>query len=99
MPKSLKDRFDAVPPTEFNNFGNIAEVDRPCQRPDLCAFLKLEALQPGSQNLISCADHDVFYLDADVDELNMAISDADILYLCRCGVSYSPEHDVLFMLI
>lgn len=57
------------------------------QRPDLHAFLLLDALFPGSSNIISGACHDEFYLDVGGCDLE-SLTDEQIIELIRCGVMH-----------
>lgn len=93
----FKSRLDAVE-DEYIKFNR---VESPLSnRPDLCAFLLIEKLAPGkSRDIVTAAEHDVIYLDVDVDALNKAASDDDILTLCRCGVMYDEETDSLAMFV
>ena len=74
-------------------------TERICQRDDLNAFLILDRLLPGKQNIVSCAEHDIFYLDVDVERLEDVATDEDILNLIRCGVLYESETESLFMFV
>lgn len=74
----------------------FAEFENPpCNRPDLCAFLLLERLQPGDRDIVSAAEHDEFFLSIDCVELMKVITLEDVRNLRRCGVRYSAEYDSL----
>lgn len=66
-------------------------------RPDLCAFNLLDRLVPGKTDIISAVEHDVFYLDIDLEKLAEVATEDDILLLVRCGVMYDGEYDCLSM--
>jgi hypothetical protein len=78
---------------ERNTFDRIENP--PTARPDLCAFLLLDRLVPGSGDIVTSAEHDEIFLTTDCDELAKAATEADILTLVRCGVHYSHEYDCL----
>lgn len=94
MTISLHDRFEAVS-DEYIKFENITQPRH--RRPDICAFLMLDELVPGTSDIVSASEHDEFFLDIDCDALNRAASDAQILDLVRCGVRYSSEYHCLCM--
>lgn len=66
-------------------------------RADLHAFNLLERLVPGKGDIITSAEHDVFYLGIDVEELAKVATPEDITTLVRCGVMYDGELDCLSM--
>lgn len=70
---------------EYRRFDRM--VAPPVSRPDLCAFLMLAALQPGTQSTLAAAEHDEVWLSVDCDALARVITDAEVRDLHRCGVS------------
>jgi len=67
-------------------------------RPDICAFLLLDKLLPQEgQDLITAAQHDIYYLDIDCEKLAEVATELDIMTLARCGVHYDNETDSLAM--
>jgi hypothetical protein len=80
---------------EYIKFENIK--DPPCKRPDLCAFLLLDRLLPGDQDIVSASEHDEIYLKIEPEELAKVATSEDILYLTRCGVRYDSDTDSLAM--
>lgn len=54
-------RKDEVTDDEYMKFERIEGA--PSKRPDICAFLKLDALLGGSGDIVSCACHDEIFLD------------------------------------
>lgn len=84
---------------KFNDdYIDFDKVENPLHsRPDLCAFLLLDKLVPGTGDMISAAEHDEIFLDTDVDELALIATEDDILTLVRCGVRYSEEFNCLCM--
>ena len=91
---NLAERFEQVN-DEYLEFERIASPRS--RRPDLHAFLLLDELQPGRRDLIEAAEHDVFYLNIDVDTLEAVITDEQILELVRCGVRMDTEYHCLAM--
>jgi hypothetical protein len=65
-------------------------------RPDLHAFILLDSLVPGKQDIISAAEHDQYWLDIDLDQLASVISERDVIDLVRCGVRLDEEALSLF---
>jgi hypothetical protein len=83
--------------------GEYLEFDRienpPCSRPDLCAFLLLEKVVPGSYDIICGAEHDIFWLSVSPEEFCNACSESDLIYLIRCGVFYDDDVDSFAMYV
>ena len=79
---------------DFLKFERI--INPPSRRPDLCAFLLLDKLLPGTRDIVSCAEHDQIYLGIDIDELARVASKDDIIYLLRCGVLYDDDSLIMF---
>ncbi len=69
-------------------------------RPDICAFLLLDKLLPNDgSRIVSAAEHDDIYLNADCEKLAEVATDDDILTLIRCGVRYDSSTDGLAMFV
>jgi hypothetical protein len=83
--------------SEFLKFHNVIGQRRLSERPDLCAFLLLNQLCPGSADIVGDAQHDIIHLSADPDKLMATASPDDILTLVRCGVIFDTETDSLAM--
>ena len=66
-------------------------------RADLHAFLLLDKLIPGDQNMVVSPNHDEIYLNVDAEELEKVVTDEQIQELVRCGVFYEDETDSLCM--
>lgn len=90
----VKEMFDSYD-EEFIKFDRIESPLHP--RPDVCAFLLLHNLCPGSGSMIVAAEHDIFFLDIDMEDLTETATEDDIITLLRCGVYYDFEHDCLVM--
>jgi len=81
---------------EFLKFDRIEH--KLSRRRDLHAFLLLDALLPDGRVMISAAEHDIFYLDIDVEALSKtSITEELVRDLHRCGVRYEREFDCLAM--
>lgn len=66
------------------------------QRADIHAFILLDKLCPGTQNIVGSATHYEFYLRLDVDDIIDKITEEDIITLIRCGISYCENIDVFY---
>lgn len=55
---------------------------------DLNAFLKLQDLAPVDGDIVSNAQHDVFWVAHDENEVADNATEEDIIFLIRCGVMY-----------
>lgn len=82
----------------YLKFEEVIENPR-SRRPDLHAFLLLDELMPENRDIVNAAEHDVIYLDIDVDELEKVVSEDHIKELVACGVSFDSEYDCLSMLV
>ena len=94
--QDLAERFEKYE-DEHIQFERIESPAHP--RPDVCAFLKLHELCPGTRDMVSCAEHDEIWLSIDPEELNKKATDDDILLLVRCGVRYDDDIDSLGMFV
>lgn len=83
--EALFDRFE----DDFLKFDRIE--NKLHARPDMCAFLLLDKLVPGTRHMVCGAEHDEIFIDTDPDALAAVATEADILTLVRCGVRYDEE--------
>ena len=92
--KAIFDRDD-----EGRQFLKFENVKKPLsKRPDLCAFLMLDAALPGGDDdIVAGAEHDIFYLQVDVEKLAEVATEELITDLSRCGVFFDEEFDCLAM--
>lgn len=68
------------------------------ERPDIHALILLDKLQPRpGRDIISGAEHDIFYLGIDAEKLNEIVTDDQLRDLIRCGVHYDRDGDGLAM--
>ena len=75
---------------KFNRVENPAHT-----RPDLCAFLLLHELSPPAKpgrDMVSAAEHDEFFLDADVDTVAANATEEQVVTLIRCGVRFDAQN-------
>lgn len=80
---------------EFLNFSKIE--NKRSTRPDLHAFLLLDALVPGTTDIISAAEHDEFYLSIDPDDLaKSGITEEQVIELTQCGIRLGSEGLCMF---
>jgi hypothetical protein len=91
----LREAFESYN-DEFLKFENIETPLH--RRPDICAFLMLDAMLPGpSRDMVCSAEHDVIWLDIDCEKLAEVIKEYQILNLVRCGVRYSDGSLCMFV--
>lgn len=93
---NLKETFDKFDDhfLKFNHFANKLH-----RRSDLCAFMLLDLLVPGTNNMIISVEHDEIYLDTDCEKLASVASELDIMNLVQCGVIYDEDHECLKMFV
>ena len=94
--KQLK-RFFEAHDDEFLKFERIPKERRSTRRPDLHAFLMLDALVPGETDIVACAEHDEIYLDVSAEDLAKIATEDQLVDLIRCGVRHDPDNDSFCM--
>jgi hypothetical protein len=94
LSRPLKEAFDAYD-DEFLNFARIN--DPASKRPDLHAFILLDRLVPGTQDIVSSSAHDEYFLQINPREFAAAATEEDVRDLVRCGVRYHDEYDCFAM--
>ena len=69
--------------------------------PDLIAFNLLNKLAPvkDGHGLISCSEHDEFFLATDCKKLAEVATEEDIIMLRRCGIRYDSSLESLCMFV
>lgn len=80
---------------EFSEFEKV-EPKR-SQRPDLHAFLLIDELVPGNEDIISASEHDQFWISVDGEKLRKKLTEKLIIELNRCGVIYDEEYDGFYV--
>lgn len=80
---------------EFLEFERVVNPLHP--RADLCGFLLLDKIAPGTNDMISASEHDEFFLDVDIEKFKAVATEEDVITLIRCGIRYSSEYDCFCM--
>lgn len=60
-------------------------------RPDLHAFILLDSLVPGDDDIVSCAEHDEIFLEVNPSDLAKVATEEQLIELMRCGVRYDSS--------
>lgn len=81
---------------EYLKFELIPESDRMHPSYPICGILKLSSISKNPASFDFCAEHDIVYLITAAD-CKLPISDEDIIYLQRCGVSFDRDTDSFTM--
>ncbi len=90
------DKFSVEGEDEYLHFERIAVPLS--KRPDLHAFLMLDAMLPGAKRNMVCASaHDEFYLDVGLEKLAAVATEEQIRDLVRCGVILNSDTESLSM--
>jgi hypothetical protein len=76
---------------EYGEDQNIRPARRLHLRPDLNAFLLLDKLFPGDEDIVDAASHGTIFLSVEPHELMRVAGEEDILDLIRCGVFYDGD--------
>jgi len=92
----IDDRFEQFS-DDYIKFERVE--NKRSSRPDLHAFLLLNELVPGTNDMVSAAEHDEIFLSVEPEELNKVATDEQILELVRCGIRYNSSHDCLCMFV
>ena len=92
-PETMHERFEAVS-YAYLDFDNIPVADRLHPSDDLCGILKVASLMKDPQDFSFHAEHDELYLP-NIEDL-VDLTDKDILYLVRCGISYDTDNECLY---
>jgi hypothetical protein len=71
----------------------IAPLNR---RPDLHAFILLDRLVPGRDDMVAAAEHDEIFLDVSLGDLVAVVTEEGIIDLIRCGVRLNYESLAMF---
>lgn len=80
---------------DFLKFEDVKE--KLSNRPDLHAFILLDKLVPGKNDLISAAEHDEYYLSINPEELAKVATKDQLRDLHRCGIRHDDSNDSLCM--
>jgi hypothetical protein len=82
---------------EYMKFDRIK--DRLSNRPDIHAFILLDQLVPGTEDLVGAASHDEIFLAVTPSDLAKVATTEQIVELIRCGVRYDSATDSLAMFV
>jgi hypothetical protein len=80
---------------EFLTFDKVE--NKKSKLADLHAFLLLDSIVTTANNIVGSAEHDVIWLDVDIDELAEKATEEQILELVRCGVRISEGSLAMFV--
>lgn len=80
---------------EYAEFSRIPQERRLSNRPDLNAFLLLDRLFPGDEDLISAAEHDEYFISISPSDFAEKITEETLIDLIRCGLLYDTMTDSL----
>lgn len=78
---------------DFLKFEEVKE--KLSKRPDLHAFILLDKLVPGTNDMVSAAEHDEYYLSIEPDELRKVATKDQLRDLHRCGIRHDESNDSL----
>ena len=92
--KFFKDNDD-----EFLKFEKIPVTRRLSSRPDLNAFMLLDQLAPGDEDIVCSAEHDEIYLSLSRKAITCLASEDQILDLIRCGLRLDDFGDGFAMFV
>lgn len=78
--------------------GGFDRVDNPLHlRPDICAFLLLDKLVPGTREMTTPGEEREILLGTDCGKLSAVATLDDIRVLACCGVHYDKYNDCLVL--
>lgn len=78
--------------TDDGEYLEFERIDNPkSKRPDLHAFILLDSLVPSNRDIVSCAEHDEFWLEVSPEDVAEVATPEQILELVRCGVCYDDN--------
>jgi hypothetical protein len=93
---NLKEKYDKVYNAIHDNNQKFEELkNKRSLRKDLHAFLLLDELFPKTENAISHAAHDHYYLNYTSKEIN-TLSEQHLFELILCHVLYDEYEECLF---
>ena len=68
-------------------------------RADMEAFILLDKLAPGTEDMIVASEHDEIYLAPDPEVVAKNATEADVITLIRCGVRFHDNDDGFSMYV
>ena len=88
--------FEKYSMTEHTEFERIEQKRH--IRPDMCAMLYLHEKFGGTGDAVCAAGHDEIWLDWRPADLAI-LTEADVVYLSRCGVRYDSRVNRFMMFV
>lgn len=83
-----------------DNSGEYLKFDRieapRSKRPDLHAFLLLESLVPGTEDIVAGAHHDEFFIGVELEALAQVVTEGQVIELIRCGIRIDEDGLCMF---
>lgn len=94
-------RLKALFTRHDDEFLKFDRIEKPAhRRPDLCAFIMLDAAFPdrggGNRMVVSSGDYEI-WLDVDIEAFAEVATSALVRDLVRCGIRYDENNDCLAM--
>lgn len=86
---TFSEAYDKHSDAEFLEFARVK--DKLSKRADLHAFILLDKLVPGKQDIVSAAEHDEIWLEVSPEELDNVASEEQMIDLIRAGVRYDSD--------
>lgn len=79
---------------EYHEFENIPIAERLFESLEMCALHYIYGLLKDKKTFGYHAKHDELYL-ADIDQMR-PLTEADVLFLTRCGIGYDETEECLY---
>jgi len=73
------------------------QVYKPHPRPDISAMITLDRLSPGSGRIVSAAEHDEIWFDAEIESVAANATPADIKLLAACRVRLDGDSFAMYV--
>lgn len=85
--------------SDGREFAMFHHIEKPLhKRPDLCAFLMLDQVCPGTSGMVTWAGHDEIALEVTPEALSRAgVTKEFVTDLVRCGVHYDEDSLRMFV--
>jgi len=77
----------------FEKHDGLYLTEKSDRRQDLAAFNLLDKLVPGDGDIISCAEHDEYWISITPEDLASAANEENIKFLIGCGLRYDEDVD------
>lgn len=95
--KEMSEAFKKYSDEEFLKFDRV--TNKATNKSDLHGFLILDRLEPESTAVLGSAEHDEVFLHTSPDAVLDKITEADIIDLLRCGISYNEEYESFYTFV